>query len=157
MAPFGITLAYSNAANGTVLDNIRKIAASGTKTVVIVIMDKPVILSEFIDSVAGVLGAFGPTDAALLDVVFGKAKPTGKLPFDLPSDMPSVMAPRACHMTAGPVAASPDQPHRMRVGAAASAAPASARLEETGRPARNRTRAAVTAWARPGRLMRMLE
>ncbi len=92
---YGITLAYGNAANFTVLDNIRKIVASGTKTVVIVNMDKPAILTEFIDSVAGVYGAFGPGDAALLDVVFGRAKVTGKLPFDIPSDMPSVMAQAA--------------------------------------------------------------
>ena len=77
------------------LDGIRKVAASGTPTVVVVNMDKPVILTEFIDSVAGVFGAFGASDAALLDVVFGKAKPSGKLPFDLPSDMPSVMAQAA--------------------------------------------------------------
>ena len=95
MAPYGITLAYGNAANWQVLENIRKIAATGTKTVVIVNMDKPAILTEFIDSVAGVYGAFGPGDAALLDVVFGKAKVTGKLPFDVPSDMPSVMAQAA--------------------------------------------------------------
>jgi beta-glucosidase len=95
LAPFGITLAYGNAANWQVLENIRKIAATGTKTVVIVNMDKPVILTEFIDEVAGVFGAFGPSDAALLDVVFGKAKVIGKLPFDVPSDMPSVMAQAA--------------------------------------------------------------
>jgi len=92
---YGITLAYGNAANWTVLDGIRKVATTGTPTVVIVNMDKPVILTEFIDSVAGVLGAFGASDAALLDVIFGKAKPTGKLPFDLPSDMSSVMAQAA--------------------------------------------------------------
>ena len=92
---YGITLAYGNAANWAVLEGIRKVAATGTPAVVIVNMDKPVILTEFIDSVAGVLGAFGASDAALLDVVFGKAKPTGKLPFDLPSDMPSVMAQAA--------------------------------------------------------------
>jgi len=63
--------------------------------VAIVNMDKPVILTEFIDSVAAVLGAFGPSDAVLLDILFGKAAPTGKLPFDLPSDMPSVMAQAA--------------------------------------------------------------
>jgi beta-glucosidase len=92
---YGITLAYGNAANWTVLENIRKVAASGTKTVVIVNMDKPAILTEFIDSVTGVYAAFGASDAALLDVVFGKAKVTGKLPFDVPSDMPSVMAQAA--------------------------------------------------------------
>ncbi len=95
VAAYGITLAYGNAANWQVLDRIRKVAASGTPTVVIVNMDKPVILTEFIDSVAGVFGAFGASDRALLDVVFGKAKPSGKLPFDLPSDMPSVMAQAA--------------------------------------------------------------
>jgi len=71
------------------------VAASGTPTVVIVNMDKPVILTEFLDRVAGVFGAFGAGDDALLDVVFGKAAPSGKLPFDLPSDMPSVMAQAA--------------------------------------------------------------
>jgi beta-glucosidase len=89
---YGITLAYGNASNFAVLDGIRKVAATGTKTVVIVNMDKPAILTEFIDSVAAVYGAFGPGDAALLDVVFGKVKVTGRLPFDIPTDMPSVMA-----------------------------------------------------------------
>jgi beta-glucosidase len=92
---YGITLAYGNAANFAVLDHIKAVAASGTKTVVIVNMDKPAILTEFIDQVAAVYGAFGPGDAALMDVVFGRAKVTGKLPFDIPSDMPSVMAQAA--------------------------------------------------------------
>ncbi|QOY84902.1 glycoside hydrolase family 3 protein [Paludibaculum fermentans] len=95
VATYGITLAYGNAANWTVLEGIRKVAASGTPTVVIVNMDKPAILTEFIDSVAGALAAFGASDAAALDIVFGKAKPTGKLPFDMPSDMPSVMSQAA--------------------------------------------------------------
>jgi beta-glucosidase len=92
---YGVTLAYGNAANWNVLESIKKLSASGTPTVVVVNMDKPVILTEFVDSVAGVIGAFGGSDAALLDVIFGKAKPSGKLPFDLPSDMPSVMAQAA--------------------------------------------------------------
>ncbi|MGJ5815614.1 glycoside hydrolase family 3 N-terminal domain-containing protein [Paludibaculum fermentans] len=95
VANYGITLAYGNASNWTVLEGIRKVAASGTPTVVIVNLDKPAILTEFIDSVAGVFAAFGASDAAVLDIVFGKAKPTGKLPFDMPSDMPSVMAQAA--------------------------------------------------------------
>jgi beta-glucosidase len=78
-----------------VLESIKKSAASGTPTVVVVNMDKPVILTEFIDSVAAVFGAFGAGDAAVLDVVFGKHSVGGKLPFDLPSDMPSVMAQAA--------------------------------------------------------------
>jgi beta-glucosidase len=89
---YGITLAYGNASNFQVLDGVKKVAATGVKTVVVVNMDKPTILTEFIDNVAAVYGAFGPGDAALLDVVFGKVKVAGKLPFDIPSDMPSVMA-----------------------------------------------------------------
>ena len=92
---YGVTLAYGNAANWQVLESIRKLAASGTPTVVVVNMDKPVILTEFIDSVPAVFAAFGASDAALLDVIFGKHSPSGKLPFDLPSDMPSVMAQAA--------------------------------------------------------------
>jgi beta-glucosidase len=37
----------------------------------------------------------GPGGSALLDVVFGKHEPTGKLPYDLPSDIPSVAAQAA--------------------------------------------------------------
>jgi beta-glucosidase len=89
---FGTTLAYQGASNQSVLEDIKKLVASGTKTVVVVNMDRPVIFTEFIDDVAGAFAAFGASDAALLDVVFGKASPTGKLPYDLPSDMPSVLA-----------------------------------------------------------------
>ena len=95
VAPYGITLAYGNASNWTVLESIKKAASAGKPVVVIVNMDKPVILTEFIDSVAGIFAAFGAGDAAVLDLVFGKQSPSGKLPFDLPSDMPSVVAQAA--------------------------------------------------------------
>jgi beta-glucosidase len=95
VSTYGVTLAYGNAANWQVLESIRKVASTGKPTIVVVNMDKPVILTEFIGSVAGVYGAFGATDSALLDVIFGKHAPTGKLPFDLPSDMPSVMSQAA--------------------------------------------------------------
>jgi beta-glucosidase len=95
VAPYGITLAYGNASNWTVLESIKKAAAAGKPVVVIVNMDKPVILTEFIESTAAVFAAFGAGDAAVLDLVFGKQSPTAKLPFDLPSDMPSVVAQAA--------------------------------------------------------------
>ncbi|MBE0660024.1 MAG: glycoside hydrolase family 3 C-terminal domain-containing protein, partial [Bryobacteraceae bacterium] len=95
LAGYGITLAYGNAANWTVLENIRRVAATGTPTLVIVNMDKPVILTEFIDAVPAIIASFGASDKALLELVFGKSKPAGKLPFDLPADMPSVLAQSA--------------------------------------------------------------
>lgn len=91
----GNTLAYTGSANQAQLDDVLRIASSGLPTIVCVDMDRPAILTEFIEQVAGVLAAFGADDAALLDVVFGKHEPTGKLPYDLPSDMPSVAAQAA--------------------------------------------------------------
>ncbi len=91
----GNTLAYTGSANQADLDAVRKLAASGKPVVVCVDMDRPTILTEFLDEVKGVFAAFGADDAALLNVVFGRVSPTGKLPFDLPSDMPSVMAQAA--------------------------------------------------------------
>ena len=91
----GNTLAYTGSANQSQLDDVLKLAASGTPTVVCVDMDRPTILTEFIDQVSGVVATFGITDDALLDVVFGKHAPTGKLPYDLPRDMPSVAAQAA--------------------------------------------------------------
>jgi beta-glucosidase len=88
----GNTPAYSGSANQAQLDDVLKLAASGTPTVVCVDMDRPTILTEVIDQVSGVVATFGTTDDAFLDVVFGKHAPSGKLPFDLPRDMPSVAA-----------------------------------------------------------------
>jgi len=95
----GNTLAYTGSANQAQLNDVLKLAASGTPTIVCVDMDRPTILTEFIDQVSGVFATFGITDDALLDVVFGKHAPSGKLPYDLPSDMPSVaaQAPDAAH------------------------------------------------------------
>jgi beta-glucosidase len=95
----GNTLAYTGSANQRQLDDVLRLAASGTPTVVWVDMDRPTILTEFIDQVSGVFATFGITEDALLAVAFGRHAPTGKLPFDLPSDMPSVaaQAPDAAH------------------------------------------------------------
>jgi beta-glucosidase len=40
------------------------------------------------------LADFGASDRAVLDVIFGKVKPEGKLPFELPSSMDAVRAQR---------------------------------------------------------------
>jgi beta-glucosidase len=36
------------------------------------------------------LADFGASDLAVLDIIFGKARPEGKLPFELPSSMEAV-------------------------------------------------------------------
>ncbi len=91
----GNTLAYTGSANQAELDAVLKLASSGKPVVVCVDMDRPTILTEFIDQVPAVLASFGVSDHSLFRIVFGKSAPTGKLPFDLPSDMPSVMSQAA--------------------------------------------------------------
>ena len=61
-------------------------------TIVSLYLDRPAVISGIAEHAAAVLGTFGASDEALLDVVFGKVKPTGKLPFELPSSMEAVEA-----------------------------------------------------------------
>lgn len=86
------TLAYAGADNEGELASIRRLVATGKRVVVCVYLDRPAILTEFIDEVGAVLGHFSSNDTALLDLIFGRAVPSGKLPFDLPRDMDSVRA-----------------------------------------------------------------
>jgi beta-glucosidase len=59
-------------------------------TIFNIYLDRPAVITE-IDQVAKVVIAdYGANDGAVLDVIFGKAKPEGKLPFELPSSMESV-------------------------------------------------------------------
>jgi beta-glucosidase len=59
-------------------------------TIVDIYLDRPAVFPEINAAAKGVLGNFAATDAAVLDVIFGKAKPEGKLPFELPSSMEAV-------------------------------------------------------------------
>ncbi|CAN5348784.1 hypothetical protein BH10BAC4_BH10BAC4_18470 [soil metagenome] len=59
-------------------------------TIVDVYLDRPAVIPEISQYAKGLIANFGASDAALLDVIFGKAKPEGKLPFELPSSMEAV-------------------------------------------------------------------
>jgi beta-glucosidase len=59
-------------------------------TIVTVMLDRPAILTNVKPLVSAMFGDFGISDEALLDVIAGKAKPEGKLPFELPSSMEAV-------------------------------------------------------------------
>jgi beta-glucosidase len=67
-------------------------AISKVPTIVTVYLDRPAILSRFNSRVGALLANFGVSDRALLDVITGKAKPEGHLPFELPSSMQEVEA-----------------------------------------------------------------
>ncbi|MES2258760.1 MAG: glycoside hydrolase family 3 N-terminal domain-containing protein [Pseudomonadota bacterium] len=71
---------------------IKNAAKFAPATVVTVYLDRPAILTNVQDKAGAILGNFGVSDAALFDVISGKASPQGKLPFELPSSMAEVAA-----------------------------------------------------------------
>lgn len=88
-------LCFAGADTEAELHAIARLAASGKPTVVCIRLERPAILSEFIEDVDAVLAHFTSSDAAIFDVLFGKTAPRGKLPFDLPRDMASVEKQRS--------------------------------------------------------------
>lgn len=64
-------------------------------TVVDIHLDRPAILTWLIDEAVAVVATFGCSDAALLDVLFGRSLPEGSLPFDLPRSAAAVVASRS--------------------------------------------------------------
>lgn len=59
-------------------------------TVVDIYLERPAVIPEIAEKSVALLGNFGVNDDALLDVIFGKFNPQGKLPFELPSSMDAV-------------------------------------------------------------------
>lgn len=82
-----------------------KAAAAAPKSIVSVYMDRPAILTNVQNKAAAILANFGASDNALFDVLTGKAKPEGKLPYELPSSMEEVLVQRSDmpHDTAHPL------------------------------------------------------
>jgi beta-glucosidase len=64
-------------------------------TVVTVYLERPAILAPIRDRARALIANFGVSDAALLDVLTGRAGPEGKLPFELPRAMEAVEAQRS--------------------------------------------------------------
>jgi len=62
----------------------------GVPTVVDIYLERPAVIPEIADESAGLLADFGASDAAVLDVIFGRFTPSGKLPFEMPSSMDAV-------------------------------------------------------------------
>jgi beta-glucosidase len=59
-------------------------------TVVDIYLDRPAVIPEISRNAKALIANFGSSDRALLDVVFGKYKPEGHLPIELPSSMEAV-------------------------------------------------------------------
>jgi len=59
-------------------------------TIVDIYLERPAVIPEVAEKCTALLGNFGASDEAVLDVIFGKFEPQGKLPFELPSSMETV-------------------------------------------------------------------
>ncbi|MCX4835039.1 glycoside hydrolase family 3 C-terminal domain-containing protein [Streptomyces sp. NBC_01016] len=73
---------------------LRKAASTGTPTVAVPKLTRPLILTNITRAADAVMANFGVSDAVLLDTIFGKRSPNGRLPFELPSSMKEVEAQR---------------------------------------------------------------
>jgi beta-glucosidase len=74
---------------GETLDEMRKLMKT-VPTVVDIYLDRPAVIPEISKNAKALIANYGASDAALLDVLFGKYKPEGHLPFELPSSMEAV-------------------------------------------------------------------
>jgi beta-glucosidase len=63
-------------------------------TVVVANLERPAVLTPVAAAATALVGEFGASDHAVLDVLSGRDAPGGKLPFDLPSSMAEVVAQR---------------------------------------------------------------
>lgn len=75
-------------------DEFRRVSAI-VPTIVTVYLDRPAILAPLKGHARAILANFGISDDALLEVLAGRAKPQGKLPFDLPASTAAVEAQRS--------------------------------------------------------------
>jgi beta-glucosidase len=63
-------------------------------TIVDIYLDRAAVIPEIAAGAAALLADFGASDAVLVDIVFGRAEPSGMLPFELPSSMEAARTQR---------------------------------------------------------------
>lgn len=71
---------------------LKQAKAAHVPAVLSIYLDRPAILTNVQDKASAILANFGAEDAAVIDVVLGKATAKGHLPFELPSSMKAVEA-----------------------------------------------------------------
>ena len=83
-------LDFKDQAKAEILDLLHTVP-----TIVVIYLDRPAVIPEISEAAGALLADYGASDAAVLDVIFGKARPEGKLPFELPSSMEAVRSQKA--------------------------------------------------------------
>ncbi|MBC2670110.1 glycoside hydrolase family 3 protein [Novosphingobium piscinae] len=71
---------------------LKQARAAGRPVVFAPFLDRPAVLTNVVDQADAILANFGASDAAVLDVVLGRARARGRLPFELPRSMAAVVA-----------------------------------------------------------------
>jgi beta-glucosidase len=66
--------------------------AAQVPTVVVVHLDRPAVLTNIVDKATALYAVYGLSDGALVEVLLGALAPEGRMPFQLPSSMASVLA-----------------------------------------------------------------
>jgi beta-glucosidase len=74
---------------GEARDEILKLCQT-VPTIVVLYLDRPAVIPKISAAALALLGEYGADDMAVLNVIFGKARPEGKLPFELPRSMEAV-------------------------------------------------------------------
>ncbi|MEG9861739.1 MAG: glycoside hydrolase family 3 N-terminal domain-containing protein [Parvularculales bacterium] len=65
---------------------------STVPTIVVLFLERAAVIPEIAEGSAALIADFGATDKVVMDVIFGTARPTGRLPVELPSSMAAVRA-----------------------------------------------------------------
>lgn len=72
----------------TILETKQKM--NGKPVIVVINADRPMVFCEFEHEIDGILIHFGISEQAVLDIISGKAEPSGLLPLQMPADMNTV-------------------------------------------------------------------
>jgi beta-glucosidase len=64
-------------------------------TIVVIYLDRPAVIPEISAASKALLADYGASDESVLNVIFGKTRPEGKLPFELPASMEAVRNQKA--------------------------------------------------------------
>jgi beta-glucosidase len=67
-------------------------ASASVPTILAIFLDRPAILTNVQNKASAILANYGASDAAVLDVVLGRARAKGRLPSELPRSMDAVEA-----------------------------------------------------------------
>ena len=76
--------------NEEILDKVKKYSKD-KDLIVVVDLNRPAILASIKESVSGLIGTFGVEDSVIFEGLYGQFNPSGRLPFEIPSSMKSVL------------------------------------------------------------------